>query len=331
MAGTHYEAMAKYFGTPKKKKATSGSSGTSYGAQSKYFGPATQSKTVWSVGPSGKAQVSAPQTPYTPTTTSSGGGGGGGRRYGGGGGGGGGSSQISQAMFDSMLNLLGRSRPDGLKFNKYSGQKYRSFNEAPYTQAREQLTQGTERDLAASNAAYDQAQAQMDLNNSAGNPYAGGLQATSADLGGAMGRMLAANQGAGADAARQVSAEGAQADAAMGNVAALLAATDERAMQGRQMGLTADRGASARYIQDQARGLEAGINMARAKAYEQYQQEKWMYGEQVAMMNWQRRNEVLDQNAANLNTWKASVLGPAMQLLGLRTSAGTSGIEKLLK
>ena len=47
--------------------------------------------------------------------------------------------------------------------------------------------------------------------------------------------------------------------------------------------------------------MQLGINMAKAKAMEAYEREKWQYGEQVAQQNYQARLREAEMNNAGRN------------------------------
>lgn len=248
------------------------------------------------------------------TYTSSGGGRSGGWGGGGGGGGGGG---MTQAGLDAMLALLQAAKPQDLRFDPYKGKKFYAFNNQPYQQARQGLRTAVRDDRASANTAYDEALAEM-ANIRGTNPFANATYATDPGVSAAMQRMMAAQGGAGEQAAVGQAGEAAQADRAFANVLALLGANQEAFNQGTARSIEGDRRRFNESLDSEQRMLNQQISLARSQALAEYQKEKWAYGESIARSNYENRMSTINQNITNMNAYRQGV---AQSLSGVIGSA----------
>ena len=223
----------------------------------------------------------------------SGGGGGGGYGSWGGGGGGGGVPQIDQ---DAIMNLMNRTPQQfapgqqyqwqAQQYNPYEGTGFYEFDGAQYDRMGRGITEGLAADRAAGAAAYGDARTELaDYQN----PFANRQYTQNQPMDAAMQRMMAAN-GVGADQATQ--AQGAQADQAFGNVLALLGGNADQYQAAQMRALSGDERRLGESLDSQGRSMQMNVDMQRAKALEKYNQDKWMYGEEIARSNYERQMEV---------------------------------------
>lgn len=241
---------------------------------------------------------------------------------GGGGGGGGGAPPIDM---NSIMALLGR-RPQqqtwqNLDMPDYQAQEFYAFDPTQYDKARTGITQGIAADRSTGNQAY--ADATTELQNYQ-NPFANRQYTQNQPMDQAMQRMMQAN---GVQADQATTNQGVQADAAFGNVLGLLGGA---ANQYQASGLRALGGDQRRFdesLNNQARNLSLGVDMRQAAAQEQYNKDKWQYGEGVARYNYEQNmqegqynNQGQNQtNAANVqgnNTFDANTVNTLIQLIG---------------
>lgn len=243
--------------------------------------------------PTGSGYVSVPRMPAMPgsappgpTTTT----GGGGSSRGGGGGYGGMSSAAKSA---GILGLLNNFRPQKYTFNPYEFQEFDApefydFDDSKYTDLQSRIAAGAEADIASGNAAIDEALAQI---NNTPIGFQGGQWATNPEMSQAMQRMYGA-QGMPTSLTDATMAEGIQADAAFGNVMALLGENARQKRASDLMALEGDRRRMTENIQALSSGMDASVALSMANALEQYKKDKMMYGYEVARMNWEARQNV---------------------------------------
>jgi len=298
------------------------------------------------------------RTPVIPkrTTTSSGGG-----RSGGGGGGGGGLPVFNQAQLDWAAQLMNAARPGSLTANNldlpdYAGMALRPFDATLYNQARTAWNQGVEQDLGTANQATQNMLNFLNSNyrNAFNNPLQG--MATMSQAPGmdqaAMVRLLQ-SQGLSPSLAAPGQQEGLQADQAMRNVWAMLAANEDLAQRNRlanaqQYGTQATQGITAAgragnlgIDLGQGAAQQAWQQRADERAYQDYQMQQQIL-QQEALQNWTRANQVQDTNYSTINSYNNSVLSsllgllpsmsanpglvyPSMAALGLGTNTATTG------
>lgn len=234
-----------------------------------------------------------------------GGGGGGGR--GGGGGGGGGAPPMTQAMLDAMLKALGARGPQlnlsQVDLPNFQGTPLGPFNAQPYTQALGQLNTAQTRDLAASNAAAQQATQALGANYTNAYQQAQG-QVQSAPAAEQVGTNLQQTAGGGGNQAAVAAESNAAAgsdQASFANLLNVLAAADQQAQSSRLNQVALDRGTAARGINAQALGLRGGINMGRAQAQNQWQQAaaERAYQNSLMQQQWQREEMMRNQDITN--------------------------------
>jgi hypothetical protein len=248
-------------------------------------------------------------------------GGGGGYGGGGGGGGGGGAPPIDTG---SIMALLGR-RPQqqtwqdyqwqDVDLPDYQAQEFYAFDPTQYNQARTGLQQGIAADTATGNQAYADANTELSQYQ---NPFANRAYTQNQPMDAAMQRMMQAN---GATADQATTNQGVQADAAFGNVLALLGGAAQNNQASSLRALGGDQRRFQESLANQGRNMGLGIDMAQARAQEQYNKDKWQYGVEVAdrkyqatmqeiMANNQGRNQVGMANNQGLNqTNQANVQG----------------------
>ena len=255
---------------------------------SKVFNPAT-GKYLWASDgslPIGKTTQDRPGP-------GGGGGGGGGRRGGGGGGGGGPDpAAIVAAMSRYKPQFF---TPTELKMEEYKPPEFYGFNNESYDMMKNQIAESIANARTRGASAYGEAREQL-----ADIPLAFQGAPTTGDPGmsAAMQRMFAAN-----DTPTSINEatmrEGVQADAAFGNVFALQGAAERQRRSSDERALAGDERRLNEELDQQKTMLEFQTEFARQKALEQYEIEKWQFGEQVARQNLEIRNQGIQAN------WKA--------------------------
>lgn len=252
---------------------------------------------------------------------------GGGGGYGGGGGGGAAGPQgLDQATLDYLASILGQGRPKDIAYEAIDlpdpGQ-YMSWDNALYGQARQGVAQGIEGIRGRGNTAFDQAAGEL---NRYQNPYEGGLQTRNPDLQMAMQRMMQANN-VNPGQVGQTQYENINADRAMANQLAMLAATDQSRQAGNLRALEGDRRTMEQNLGLEGNMLNLGVNMAEAKgksAFDQaLQAARLNAANQEAQTNWQRRNQVGDTNVGAGNAWMQNALNAWLGLIGQKAPGVT--------
>jgi len=141
----------------------------------------------------------------------------------------------------------------------------------------------------------------------------------------AMQRMLQAN-GTPTNINQADTNRGIQADAAFGNVLALLGGVNDQAQQSRLRAVGGDERRLNETLDAEQRGGDLMVNMSEAQARDLYEKEKWEFGEEIAQMNYQARTAnqqynntgVNTTNAANTqsaNSWNADTVKTLIQLI----------------
>ncbi len=294
---------------------------TQYGTQSKPFGvdyQNTAGSTPFQDSVSGK-WFFGPDGLNVSGNGSAGAGGGGGGRYGrgGGGGGGGGAKPIN---WGAMGQAMGYT-PQPFEWQSYSPEQYEGtgfydFNGGQYDRMRRGIQEGLAADLAAGNTAYGEARGELQRYQ---NPFAGRQYSQNPGMSQAMQRMMAANN---VQADPTETARGAQADRAFGNVLALLAGNADQRQAGELRALGGDQRRFGESLNSEGRGMNLAVDMAMSRAREQYQKDKWLYGEQIAQQNWQANTQAAMYNNQGANTTgqanvqaKNDVTGGNMQMI----------------
>ena len=270
--------------------------------------------------------------------------GGGGRGYGGGGGGGGG---MTQAMLDQMLAALGTRGPalalQQAKLPAFQGQALQPFNPAQYNLAQQQLQQARAADASAITAGGTRATQALQGNYSnayANTPVAQGPQ--TAPVG--VGLQQTAGGGGNQQAATDVNQAAAGDQASFQNLLGVLAAADQSSQNSRLNEVALNTNTAQQGLGAQVRGLGAGINQARAGAYNQWQQQanERNYQNSLMRQQWQREALMRNQDVANQGrqaNWQQSNelistrLQPLLEMIGSTqgTKLNTAGIQNLLK
>ena len=331
----------------------------SFATQRSYYDdPGVQGAREWWMGSTTPSQrgdyegfmtsyMQNPGSPLGPAApTGPGGPGGGGRGYGGGGGGGGGAA-MTQAMLDQMLAALGTRGPalalQQAKLPAFQGQALQPFNPAQYNLAQQQLQQARAADEAAITAGGTRATQALQGNYSnayANTPVAQGPQV------GPVGVGLQQTAGGGGDqqAVTDVSQAAAGDQASFQNLLGVLAAADQSSQNSRLNEVALNTNAAQQGLGAQVRGLGAGINQARAGAYNQWQQQanERNYQNSLMRQQWQREALMRNQDVANQGrqaNWQQSNelistrLQPLLEMIGSTqgTKLNTAGIQNLLK
>lgn len=229
---------------------------------------------------------------------------------------------LTDAGMKQIMQLLGR-KPKQYEYNPlaiddYQGTGFRDWDGSMYDMARSGITEGLAADAAAGAAAYGDARTELDQYR---NPFAGREYATNQGMPDAMQRMLAANN---ATLDPTETARGSEADAAFGNVLALLGGTADQAQASAQRALGGDERRFNESLASQGRTMNLGVNMTEAKARQQYEQDKWQYGEDIARANYEKNSQVAMANNQGQNqTDQANV--------GLANDAQSSGVDTLIQ
>lgn len=264
------------------------------------------------------AGAGAPPTwPTTiPTTTTSGGG----SRYGGGG-----SAPVDYGAFGGWAY---QARPQGLDYTALSLPEYRqvaprAWDTSMYDQARSGVAGGIADARDMGNTAFDRQLAEYQAMR---NPYLQGPRTSNPGVDPRLLRSMEAWGGAGSGGAAQAYNEGVQADQAMRSVYDLLASGQDQYQQGLMRSTAGDRMQLDQRLGAEQRMLDLGINMAQARAKQEYDKEVWQLGKeaadinyatrmQQAMSNWQRQNTVADTNVATGNAWNQNMLNTILSMI----------------
>lgn len=262
----------------------------------------------------------------------------GGNSNGGGVGGGGG---VGAANMASIMKLLGRKpqqyaapqayKWEDLNLGEYDAPAFRQFDGSQYDMMRGGITEGLAADAAAGGAAYGDARTELSQYQ---NPFTDRQYSQNTGMPEAMQRMLAAND-VSFDPAE--TAQGVQADQAFGNVLALLGGTADQSQASSMRALGGDERRFNESLASQGRTMNLGVDMAKAKALEAYEQEKWQYGESVARANYETRmqqamtNNTGRNQTGQANTQQANETNQANTQLGndYQQSSGNALIDLL--
>ena len=219
-----------------------------------------------------------------------------------GGGGGGGVTQLDMA---SVLKLLGQEptqygAPEQNVYQDvvipdYVGSPFRAWDGSMYETMRNGITEGLAADRRAGMAAYGDARTELSQYQ---DPFSNRGYAQNQAMPAAMQRMMAANnvQFDPAETAR-----GAQADVAFGNVLALLGGTAQQAQASNMRALGGDERRFGESLDSEGRSMQLDVNMTESKARQQYDIEKFAYGESIARANYEKNSQLAATNAAGQN------------------------------
>lgn len=281
--------------------------------------------------------------PYGPSYSGGGGGG-----YGGGGGGGG--SQMTQAMFDSMMQALGTRAPQltlsQVDLPDFTGTNVPAFNAQPYQQLTQNLATAVSRDQAAIQRGANQTTAALGAYSA--NPYAAAASAPppQAQAQGAALEATAGGQpggGANAQAAGVASADAGAETAAFNDLLKVLGGTYGAAQNSRMGQVQMDAQSARNQLGAQNLGLGAQIGMARNQGYEQWRQQDAERRYQNSMMSqqWNREEMTRNQDIANQQAqgrWQQgnemiqNRLGPLLELLQMSGSGiNTDALTQMLQ
>lgn len=219
------------------------------------------------------------------------------------GGGGGGVPKIDMA---AILRLLGGNKPtpygppkayeyEDLVVPDYVGTGFREYDGSMYDTMRSGIAEGLAADARAGATAYGDARTELSQYQ---DPFTDRGYTQNQAMPAAMQRMLAANnvQLDPAEAAR-----GGQADAAFGNVLALLGGNARQAQASNMRALAGDERRFGESLASEGRSMQFGVNMTESKAREQYSREKWQYGEDIARSNYEKNTQLAATNSAGRN------------------------------
>lgn len=265
---------------------------------------------------------------------------------GGSGGGGGGAAGIGQDQLDWLAGLLGAGRPQQmtagtpLALPDYNAPQMTPFDPSMYDNLRTQLGTAVASDKSAANTAYG------DLTNYLNSNYTNAFNGPTAQTGNAPGqsqdamrRMLEA-QGQSGSLNQPARSDAGGADAAFGNLLAILGANQGQQQQnklanvGQQQAQT-NRGYDMAQLQGNTGiGLQQGAaktawqQAADQRAYDSYNTN---YANQAntATQNWQRGNTVSDTNVANANSYTNTELSALIALLPQLRGLNLPGMAQL--
>ena len=241
----------------------------------------------------------------------------------------------------SIMKLLGRKpqqyaapqayKWEDLNLGEYDAPAFRQFDGSQYDMMRGGITEGLAADAAAGGAAYGDARTELSQYQ---NPFTDRQYSQNTGMPEAMQRMLAAND-VSFDPAE--TAQGVQADQAFGNVLALLGGTADQSQASSMRALGGDERRFNESLASQGRTMNLGVDMAKAKALEAYEQEKWQYGESVARANYETRmqqamtNNTGRNQTGQANTQQANETNQANTQLGndYQQSSGNALIDLL--
>jgi hypothetical protein len=255
---------------------------------------------------------------------------------GGGSGGGGGGSGLTQPYAEAMMKLLGQG-PASYSAKQFSAPAYQpydmpDFDASMYDQMRQRTSQAGEADRAAARGAY--ANLGNTLASNYQNAYANANYASSPQMQAAMSNMLGAQGNSAVQQRLGVqNNEAAQADAAFGNVLALLAANEDMGQRSRLNQVDMDRNTALRGIDAQLLGVNAGIDRQQGEAKQVYDRESrdraasdnmtaQEWARQLAMLNWQAEQEAARYNTETKNQFSTSRLQPLIDLLMTMSGSG---------
>jgi len=221
-----------------------------------------------------------------------------------GGGGGGGGRQIDMA---AILKLLGSNKPtpygppkayeyEDLVVPDYAGTGFREYDGSMYDKMRTAGAEGLAADLQVGKTAYGDARTELSQYQ---DPFSNRGYTQNQAMPAAMQRMMAANN-VQFDPAE--TAQGGQADAAFGNVLALLGGTAQQAQASNMRALAGDERRFGESLASEGRSYANAINMTEAKARQTYEQEKWQYGEDIARSNYEKNTQLAATNSTGRNT-----------------------------
>lgn len=200
--------------------------------------------------------------------------------------------------------MLGR-RPQqqtwqNLDMPDYQASEFYAFDPTQYNQARTGIDQGIAADRTTGNQAYADATTELQQYQ---NPFANRAYTTNQPMDAAMQRMMQAN---GVQADQATANQGVQADAAFGNVLSLLggAAANNQASSLRALG--GDQRRFDESLNNQGRTMRLGVDMAQARAQDQYNKDKWQYGEEVARFNYNNNMAEAQANNQGVNATNAA-------------------------
>jgi hypothetical protein len=197
----------------------------------------------------------------------------------------------------AITRLLGRKpqQHTAMQVPEYQAPEFYDFDDAVYDRARTALTQGIAADQASGAAAYEAARAELAALQS--NPYArqGARQPTRAagPAAASLGRF-----------GGQVDTSGAAAgNAAFDQVRQLLGGAQQQRQAAEGRALSGDERRFSESLANQGRTMGQGIEMAAARARQQYDQDAWRYGVETAdkLYNQRMLQAQADHQASSAN------------------------------
>jgi len=232
------------------------------------------------------------QNPFPPQNP---GGGGGGRGYA--------PAGIDQGTFDSIMKMIGGYTPEKYEYidintPEYAGTGFRDWDGSGYDTARQGMDTGFSDARLQGTTAFDLADQSL---ASYQNPYRQGMQQRTPGASQALQNSMNAWGGAGQDAANQESQFGFRQDQGMDSMYDLLGASEDSYTQGLQRGIAGDRMQLDQRLSAEQRMMSLDLDMRQQKAKARYDQEKWQYGEDIALMNYQTEMSNAQANNAGQN------------------------------
>lgn len=253
-----------------------------------------------------RAYKNEAQLPSVPAIQDSGGGGG--RGY--------------NPVTAQMLGLISQARNQGayqyqdLAVPDYVGPQFREYDGSMYDTARSGITRGLASDAASGATAYGDARTELSQYQ---DPFTGRSYATNQGIPEAMQRMMRANN---VGMEQTEIDRGIQADAAFGNVLALLGGSSQQAQDSNMRALAGDERRFNESLASQGRTMSLGVDMTEAKARQQYSQDAFDYGEGIARQNYDKNMQVASANNAGRNQ--------AMQVNSTRANDANNTLINLL-
>tara|TARA_R110000744_G_scaffold228129_1_gene346110 strand:+ start:426 stop:1142 length:717 start_codon:yes stop_codon:yes gene_type:complete len=221
-----------------------------------------------------------------------------------------------------MLGLISQARNQGayqyqdLAVPDYVGPQFREYDGSMYDTARSGITRGLASDAASGATAYGDARTELSQYQ---DPFTGRSYATNQGIPEAMQRMMRANN---VGMEQTEIDRGIQADAAFGNVLALLGGSSQQAQDSNMRALAGDERRFNESLASQGRTMSLGVDMTEAKARQQYSQDAFDYGEGIARQNYDKNMQVASANNAGRNQ--------AMQVNSTRANDANNTLINLL-
>jgi len=225
-------------------------------------------------------------------------------------------------LTSQMLSLIAGAQNQGayqyqdLAVSDYVGPQFREYDGSMYDTARSGITRGLASDAASGATAYGDARTELSQYQ---DPFTGRSYATNQGIPEAMQRMMRANN---VGMEQTEIDRGIQADAAFGNVLALLGGASQQAQDSNMRALAGDERRFNESLASQGRTMSLNVDMTEAQALQQYSQDAFDYGVDIARQNYDKNMQVASVNNAGRNQ--------AMQSNSDRANAANNTLINLL-